>query len=126
MRIKQMEEKVGVAKIRIRQQRSCTMAVLGSFVAADKLLKNWASALQASAECDFEIEYLDGYTVTGRYPMRQKCTTKQSLGAYIKRVFERGAAGAQPVAIAGMEAAGFLERYEVEDFAERDGRRTAA
>lgn len=126
MRIKHMEEKVGVAKIRIRQQRSCTMAVLGSFVAADKLLKNWAAALQPSAECDFEIEYLDGYTVTGRYPMRQKCTTKQSLGAYVKRVIEGVAAGAQPVAIAGMEAAGFLARYEVEDFAERDGRGKAA
>lgn len=126
MRIKHMEEKVGVAKIRIRQQRSCTMAVLGSFVAADKLLKNWAAAMQPSAECDFEIEYLDGYTVTGSYPMRQKCTTRQSLGAYVKRVIEGVTASGQPVAIAGMEAAGFLARYEVEDFAERDGRRKAA
>lgn len=125
MRIKHMEEKVGVAKIRIRQQRSCSMAVLGSFVAADKLLKSWASALQPSAECEFEIQYLDGYTVTGRYPMRQKCTTRQSLGAYVKRVIE-GMGGGVPAAIAGVEAAGFLERYEVEDFAERDGRRRAA
>ncbi|GAB2865186.1 hypothetical protein GCM10027277_37620 [Pseudoduganella ginsengisoli] len=126
MRSKYVEEKVGVAKIRIRQQRSCTMAVLGSFVAADKLLKNWATAMQPSAECDFEIEYLDGYTVTGRYPMRQKCTTRQSLGAYVKRAIEGVAAGGKAVAIAGMEASGFLARYEVEDFAERDGRRKAA
>lgn len=125
MRIKHMEEKVGVAKIRIRQQRSCSMAVLGSFVAADNLLKSWAAALQPSAECEFEIQYLDGYTVTGRYPMRQKCTTRQSLGAYVKRVIEGMGCGV-PGAIAGVDAAGFLERYEVEDFAERDGRRRAA
>lgn len=118
-----LEEKVGVAKIRIRQQRTCTTAVLGSFVAADKVLKNWATGSQPSAECEFEIYYLDGCMVSGMYPMRQKCTTRQSLGAYVKRVVEGMDGRSVRLAMAEPAPAGFLARYEVEDFAERDGRR---
>src|SRR5437762_159350 len=76
------DEKVGIAKIRIHQERAHVTAVLGSFVSADKLLRSWATGPQDYFECDFEIEYLDGYRVSGRYPMWQKCTTRQSLGAY--------------------------------------------
>ncbi|CAN7231963.1 hypothetical protein LJR289_000833 [Pseudoduganella sp. LjRoot289] len=107
------EEKVGIARIRIHQERARSTAVLGSFVSADKLLRSWAAGPQDYFECDFEIEYLDGYRICGRYPMWQKCTTRQSLGAYVRRTLDQ-------LAVPGK----FLERYEVEDFAERDARRS--
>lgn len=118
------EEKVGVAKIRIRQVQAHATAILGSFVAADKLLRSWASGAGCGCECEFEIVYLDGYQLSGSYPMWQKCTTRQSLGAYVRRVIEEmdlgrfrfGAPGHAP----RREPQRFLEQYEVEDFAERD------
>jgi hypothetical protein len=110
-------EKVGVAQIRIQQQAGRSTAVLGSFIAADKLLKSWAGDLRERAECAFEIRYLDGSRVSGLYPMRQKSTTRQSLGAYVRRVLEQvdGRAAFHVAATTGPER--FLERYEVEDFA---------
>jgi hypothetical protein len=110
-------EKVGVAQIRIHQQAGRSTAVLGSFVAADKLLKSWAGDLLERAECEFEIRYLDGSRLSGLYPMRQKTTTRQSLGAYVRRVLEQvdGRAAFRVAAATGPER--FLERYEVEDFA---------
>jgi len=118
------EEKVGVAKIRISQSQAHATAILGSFVAADKLLRAWATGSNDYFECEFEIVYLDGYQLSGSYPMWQKCTTRQSLGAYVRRVIEQmdlgrfrfGAPGHQP----RREPQRFLEQYEVEDFAERD------
>lgn len=111
-------EKVGVAQIRIRQQAASSTAVLGSFIAADKLLKAWASDMRDYFECEFEIRYLDGSRLSGLYPMWQKSTTRQSLGAYVRRVVEEvnGLSAFRFAAETGSER--FLERYEVEDFAE--------
>jgi hypothetical protein len=135
------EEKVGVSKIRIRQPRVQATAILGSFVAADKLLRAWASCTHDYFECEFEILYLDGYHVSGLYPIWQKCTTRQSLGAYVRRIIEemagvngrlppkkalapfhfsqRGAAAADGM-LEPEEQLWFLDTYETEDFAERD------
>jgi len=119
------DEKVGIAKIRIHQERAHVTAVLGSFVSADKLLRSWATGPQDYFECDFEIEYLDGYRVSGRYPMWQKCTTRQSLGAYVRRTIEQLDADRLRFAMADSglprrEPRRFLDRYEVEDFGERE------
>jgi hypothetical protein len=113
-------EKVGVAKIRIRQSAAHSMAVLGSFVAADRLLKSWATGRRDQPACEFEIIYLDGSELSGLYPMRQKCTTRQSLGAYVRRVIEQMDGLASIRFGAGRPPARFLDEYEVEDFAERD------
>jgi len=113
-------EKVGVAKIRIRQSAAHTMAVLGSFVAADRLLKSWATGKRDQPACEFEIVYLDGFELSGLYPMRQKCTTRQSLGAYVRRVIEQMDGLASIRFGAGRPPERFLDQYEVEDFAERD------
>lgn len=103
-------EKVGVSKIKIRQVRAQATAVLGTFVAADKLLRAWAQCSPEYFECEFEIMYLDGFQVSGLYPMWQKCTTRQSLGAYVRRQAESldGSAGYPE----------FLDSYETEDFAD--------
>lgn len=111
-------EKVGVAQIRIRQEAARSTAVLGSFIAADKLLKSWASVSRPQAECEFEIRYLDGSRLSGLYPMWQKCTTRQSLGAYVRRVLQHEDAAPAFRIAAGAGPERFLERYEVEDFAE--------
>ena len=109
-------EKVGVAQILIRKAERST-AVLGSFVAADRLLKTWAAARDCS-ECEFEIRYLDGYRLSGLYPMWQKSTTRQSLGAHVRRLL----AGSRPPTTLhfspGSSPDRFLDQYEVEDFAE--------
>lgn len=105
-------EKVGVSKIKIRQARAQATAVLGTFVAADKLLRAWAHCSPDYFECEFEIVYLDGFQVSGLYPMWQKCTTRQSLGAYVRREAEH---------LQGSAAyADFLDSYETEDFAVSD------
>lgn len=137
------EEKVGVSKIRIRQARVQATAILGSFVAADKLLRAWAACTHDYFECEFEILYLDGYHVSGLYPIWQKCTTRQSLGAYVRRIIEemagvngrpRNRSGTAPFHFSQRGAPGpsehgmhepeehlwFLDTYETEDFAERD------
>ncbi|WEF33820.1 hypothetical protein [Pseudoduganella chitinolytica] len=110
-------EKVGVAQIRIHQQAGRSTAVLGSFVAADKLLKSWASDMRDHCACEFEIRYQDGSRLSGQYPMWQKTTTRQSLGAYVRRVLEQvdGLAAFRMAASTGPDR--FLECYEVEDFA---------
>jgi hypothetical protein len=108
-------EKVGIAQIRIRKAAH-SIAVLGSFVAADKLLKAWAAARDCQ-ECEFEIRYLDGSRLSGSYPMWHKSSTRQSLGAHVRRVV--GGAGATTLHFApGTGPDRFLDHYEVEDFAE--------
>jgi hypothetical protein len=109
-------EKVGVAQIRIRKAEH-SIAVLGSFVAADKLLKAWAAARDCN-ECEFEIRYLDGCRLSGRYPMWQKSTTRQSLGAHVRRQLGDPRAPATLHFAPGSGPDRFLDRYEVEDFAE--------
>ncbi|QGZ38682.1 hypothetical protein IP92_00964 [Pseudoduganella flava] len=111
-------EKVGIAQIRIRNAGRGT-AVLGSFVAADKLLKAWADGRQCR-ECEFEIRYLDGSRLSGQYPMWQKSTARQSLGAHLRRVLASGQADERTAALRFDTAGGkerFLDQYEVEDFA---------
>ncbi|WBS01207.1 hypothetical protein OU994_23330 [Pseudoduganella sp. SL102] len=109
-------EKVGVAQIRIRKAEHST-AVLGSFIAADKLLKAWAAAHDCS-ECEFEIRYLDGYRLSGRYPMWQKSTSRQSLGAHVRRLLVGPRIPATLHFAPGSGPDRFLDQYEVEDFAE--------
>jgi len=105
-------EKVGVARIRIRKPERGT-AVLGSFVAADKVLKAWA-AEHDCIECEFEIRYLDGYLLSGLYPLR---AARQSLGAHVRRALGDAAARVTLQFDAGTGPERFLDRYEVEDFA---------
>lgn len=103
-------EKVGVSKIRIRQESAQVTAVLGSFIAVDKLLRAWANCSPDYVECEFEIQYLDGFQLSGVYPMWQKCTTRQSLGAYVRR---------QAEALLGSHShLDFLDSYETADFPE--------
>ncbi|MBB3222544.1 hypothetical protein [Pseudoduganella umbonata] len=109
-------EKVGVAQIRIRKAEHST-AVLGSFIAADRLLKTWAASRDCS-ECEFEIRYLDGYCLSGRYPMWQKSTTRQSLGAHVRRLLAGTRLPATLHFAPGSSPDRFLDQYEVEDFAE--------
>lgn len=112
-------EKVGVAQIRIRKAaaKEPSTAVLGSFVAADKLLKAWAAARDCN-ECEFEIRYLDGSRLSGWYPMWQKNTARQSLGAHLRRVVVDARAAADLHFDPGAGPDRFLEHYEVDDFAE--------
>ena len=109
-------EKVGVAQIRIRKAEH-SIAVLGSFIAADKLLKAWAAARDCN-ECEFEIRYLDGYRLSGLYPMWQKTTRRQSLGAHVRRVLDDTRARATLHFDTGTGPDRFLDQYEVEDFAD--------
>lgn len=112
----QRAEKVGVAQIRIRKAEH-SIAVLGSFVAADKLLKAWAAARDCR-ECEFEIRYLDGYRLSGRYPMWQKSTSRQSLGAHVRRQLVDTRAPTTLLFSPGTSPDRFLDHYEVEDFGE--------
>ena len=80
-----LPEKVGVSKIKIRQLPMQTMAVLGSFAAADQLLKAWANGAEHRPECEFEIQYLDGAKVSGIYPITRGGTARQSLSAHLQR-----------------------------------------
>jgi hypothetical protein len=77
-------EKVGVSKITLRQRHAPTMAVVGSFVAAEKLLRAWAADVGAGFDCDFTIHYLDGYQLCGAFPVSGRGNARQSLGDYVR------------------------------------------
>lgn len=100
-------EKAGIAQICISKP-ACSPAVLGSFIAADRLLKAWAAARDCT-ECGFEIRYLDSYRLCGRYPLWRKSTTRQSLAAHLRRL---------PAPPPRSMPERFLEHDEVEDFGE--------
>jgi hypothetical protein len=116
-------EKIGVSSIRIWHAQLHATAVVGSFFTADKLLLAWSIRLQGVLECEFEIAYNDGRTISGVYRFRRKGATRPALMQYVRAtahaMCQRPAAdGTCPVRGLANRPLAFLEQYDTEDFAE--------
>lgn len=123
-------EMIGVSKIKLRRPNAQSMAVLCSFISADKLLRDWAAGTPGRFQCEFEIHYLDGSELCGSIARRYRNRGCLSLGGYVRQTImetEATAPDALPVlrfarrlGRQGLRSeavdAAFLCTYETEDF----------
>jgi hypothetical protein len=93
-------EKVGVVRIKMTQRGLQASAVVGSFFSVDKLLLGWSARLDGKFECQYEIAWCDGRTISGTYRFRGKGCKRPSLMPFVRADAPRA----------------FLERYETGDF----------
>jgi hypothetical protein len=78
------DEKIGVAKIEVKQTRMRLTAILGGFVEVDRLLMAWGSKTNDLIACDFEVTFLDGYKLGGVYEYCCKTSKRLSLSNFIR------------------------------------------
>lgn len=112
-------EKVGLRRIRLSLSRQCLSASVGTFFAADKVLLGWAMRNQGPLECEFEIVYDDGQTLSGEYRFQRRQTTRPALMAFVRKTLRTlcegtGKAAAMRGLVEGPHS--FLAHYETEDF----------
>ena len=117
-----LEEKIGLRRIRVAETHLRTTAVVGTFFAADKLLQGWVKAGQGELECEFEILYSDGRTISGAYRFRRKGRSRPALMGYVRAsaraVCENTSCHCAITGLPNLPLA-FLEHYETDDFAGR-------
>lgn len=115
-----LDEKVGVRSIRIVALDLHASAALGTFFAADRMLLGWSNEAKRELECDFEIVYDDGRTISGEYNFRRKGGARPALMQYIRTAVEAVCEDRHAhCAVRGLSGRpyDFLERYETADFA---------
>lgn len=112
-------EKVGVVRIKVSQPRLHASAVMANFFGIDKLLEAWSARLDGKFDCQFEIAWHDGRTISGTYRFRRKGRSRPALMSFVRASVEDECANpARPCALVGLalQPRVFLERYELDDF----------
>lgn len=112
-------EKVGVVRIKVMQQRLQATAVVGSFFCVDKLLHGWSARLDGKLDCQFEIAYHDGRTISGTYRFRRKGSNRPALMSFVRASVEAECHDpSRACALRGLasQPRAFLDRYETDDF----------
>ena len=118
-----MVEKIPVRRIRVVHAAERATAIAASFFTVDRVLNDWAQRGGGMLDCDFEIVYEDGITLSGHYQFRRKGSRRRpALMPFIcKRIAAscEGAADAGGAPLRGMPQGprAFLQRYETDDFA---------
>ncbi len=110
------DEKVSVRRIKVAHRHSRATAIAGSFFAIDKLLLEWAVRFNGVLDCEFEIIYHDGRTVSGAYRFCRKRANRPALMQFVRASAQALCDGAAVSALVNPPFA-FLEHYETEDFA---------
>ena len=118
-------EKVSVRHVRLFLPRQCSSARVGTFFAADQVLRSWAMGFREPLECEFEIVYDDGHTLAGQYRFQQKATRRPALMAFVRKTLNalcEGIASARTQDASSLVMGpgdcphSFLARYETDDF----------
>jgi hypothetical protein len=113
------DEKISLRRIRLVLRRQQITAIVGTFLAADKVLLSWAGRAEEAIECEFEIMYADGYTLTGEYRLRGKAIRRPTLMAFIRMAAQSLCEGsASGPLVRGLSDCPhrFLMHYEITDF----------
>ncbi|HTD03258.1 hypothetical protein [Undibacterium sp.] len=119
------EEKIGVAKIKVKQAHRHLTAVLGGFVEVDRLLLAWGTSAGNPIECEFEITFLDGNIFKGVYEFWCEKSKRPSLSNFIRNClrapsprFNVANYKPRPKHIIGIDGDvadhSILDRYEIE------------
>ena len=78
-------EKIEVVRIRIAKSAGSLCAVVGEFRLADQILGGWFDASQDPFECQFVIEFQDGFVVRGQYCLLKTSARRPSLYRFLRR-----------------------------------------
>lgn len=112
-------EKIGLRRIRLSMSRQRLSAIVGSFFAADKVLQGWALRQPGLLECEFEIVYDDGRTITGDFSFPRRPAGRPALMPFVRKTVIalcEGKSKASPVRGLVEGAHSFLAQYETDDF----------
>lgn len=91
-------EKIDAVRICLMGQKH-TMAVLGEFRSADRLLAAWAGQATRTISVDFRVTFFDGFVLCGCYHYRGRARRKPSLSTFVR---------------ATLDAAPSLARYSID------------
>ncbi len=108
---------VGVNLIRLFERPRSVCAMLRSFSAADKILADWCLEFGGIFDCEFEITYGDGYTVSGNYRFAPKGSAKPALTRHLRAAALAACRGVSCLPVRGLALSdfAFLDRYETND-----------
>lgn len=118
-------EKIGVAKIKVKQASMQLTAVLGGFVEVDRLLLAWGASAATPIECEFEVTFLDGNMFKGVYEFWYGKSKRPSLSNFIRACLRAPAPRfnvanykSKPKRLVGKDGdvvdPSILDRYEIE------------
>jgi hypothetical protein len=120
------EEKIAVAKIRISHPSLKLAAALQDFRAADKLLLAWSTYCNEYFCCDYEITFLDGFVLHGKYETWKKSRTRPTLSTSVRallssftctqkdQIFSPENFLTQKMDVKISSSANFFDRYEID------------
>jgi hypothetical protein len=78
------EEKICVARIKLRYTELGLTGVVCGFSEADRLLSTWKAGAGIPTECEFHVAFTDGKTINGRYQLWRGTRGRPSLSALIR------------------------------------------
>lgn len=115
------DEKIGIARIRLRLPVCGMTAVVSGFFEADRALTAWKQASQPVQACEYTIQFTDGASLRGTFSSSSRTPKPPSLWRIIQ------IATGMTTATAGLRAhhvlvdrhgntlsTGFLEHYSLE------------
>lgn len=76
-------EKIDAVRICLMGQQH-TMAVLGEFRSADRVLAAWAGQATRTISIDFRVTFFDGFVLCGSYQYRRQSRRKPSLSTFVR------------------------------------------
>lgn len=77
------EEKIGIARIKLRQSHLGLTAVLSGFFEAERLLTAWNANADVPVECEFEVIFTDAHAIRGRYKLARRWRGRPALRSFI-------------------------------------------
>src|SRR5271165_5302543 len=107
-----LSEKIGIDKIRLRKIGAHSTTILRSVARADVLLQDWNKSGNGHVECEFEVMFIDGYLLKGKFDFKRKPLCRPSLRRHLVSICD----GIVPITKNGghvnSEQPRFLDVYE--------------
>ena len=79
------DERIGIARIALKQQRHGVSALVAGFYEADRLLLAWQRAARGLVDCEFIVFFTDGASIGGMLPMPPDARAKPALWSHIRQ-----------------------------------------
>lgn len=79
------EEKIGIARITLKQPQRGVSALVAGFFEADRLLLVWKSNARKTVDCEFTVSFTDGASLRGTLALWCKARGRPSLWATIRQ-----------------------------------------
>jgi hypothetical protein len=79
------DEKIGIARITLRQPRRGVSVVVAGFFEADRVMLAWKTEARIAIDCEFTVLFTDGALLRGTLPLWCKVAGRPALRVHIRQ-----------------------------------------